>query len=136
MSGSIIPTLRYRNAHGAIALLRDALGFDVVMVVEGEGTIVEHAQLTHGSGMVMVSSIRDTEFARAADGGRDPAGAGNTYIVVEDPYAHAQHARAHGATIIMEPEEQDYGGSAYVAKDFEGNIWSFGSYDPWAAPPD
>ncbi len=135
MPGTIIPNLRYRDAHKAIAFLRDALGFEVVMVVEGEGTIVEHAQLTHGSGMVMVSSIRDTEFARAADGERDPAGAGNTYIVVEDPYAHAQHARDHDAVIIMEPEEQDYGGAVYVTKDFEGNIWSFGSYDPWASPP-
>ena len=54
--------------------------------------------------------------------------------MVADPFAHAEIARAHGAVIIMEPEEQDYGGAAYVAKDAEGNTWSFGSYDPWATP--
>jgi uncharacterized glyoxalase superfamily protein PhnB len=135
MSGTIIPTIGYRDAHRAIAFLRDALGFEVVMVVEGEGTIVEHAQLTHGTGMIMVSSYRDTEFAQAVDEGREPTGAGSVYIVVADPYAHAEHARFHGAEIVMEPEEQDYGGAAYVAKDFEGNTWSFGSYDPWTPPP-
>ncbi len=134
MSGTIIPTIRYRDARAAIDLLQQAFGFELHMLVEGEGQIIEHAQLTHGSGMVMVSSIQDTEFARLADEGRDPAGRGSTYIVVADPYAHAATARDSGAKIIMEPEEQDYGGGAYVALDPEGNIWSFGSYDPWAEP--
>ncbi|MGH6622275.1 MAG: VOC family protein, partial [Alphaproteobacteria bacterium] len=26
----------------------------------------------------------------------------------------------------------DYGGRLYVCRDPEGNVWSFGSYDPWA----
>ncbi len=136
MAGSIIPTLRYRDAHRALAFMQEALGFDLAMLVEGQGSTVEHAQLVHGTGMVMVSTIQDTEFARAVDEGRDPAGRGMVYIVVDDPYAHAQTARAHGAEILMEPEEQDYGGAAYVARDFEGNVWSFGSYDPWAALAD
>lgn len=48
MSGSIIPTLRYRDAHAAIAFPEEALGFEPLLVVEGDGGIVEHAQLTHG----------------------------------------------------------------------------------------
>lgn len=37
-----------------------------------------------------------------------------------------------GAEIVMEPEPQEYGGELYTCRDFEGFIWSFGSYDPWA----
>ena len=34
----------------------------------------------------------------------------------------------------MEPADQDYGGRLYAARDPEGQLWNFGSYDPWAAP--
>lgn len=131
MSASIIPTLRYRDAPAAIEYLQNVLGFDAVMVIEGERGIIEHSQLRHGSGMVMVSSIRDSDFEKAIDDGRDPTGSGSIYVVVDDPYAHADKARSFGANIVMEPEEQDYGGAAYTLKDHEGNVWSFGSYNPW-----
>jgi hypothetical protein len=32
----------------------------------------------------------------------------------------------------MEPEDKPYGGRGYAARDPEGHVWSFGSYDPWA----
>lgn len=131
MSSTVIPTLRYRDAQAAIEYLQNVLGFEALLVVEGDGDIIEHAQLRHGTGMVMLSSIRDSEFERAVDDGRDPAGAAATYIVVEDPYSHADKARSFGAHIVMEPEEQDYGGAVYTLKDHEGNVWSFGSYNPW-----
>ena len=131
MSSTIIPTLRYRDAQAAIEYLQNVLGFEAMLVVDGEGDFIEHAQLRHGTGMVMVSSIRDNEFQRLADEGRDPTGTGAVYIVVDDPHAHADKARSFGANIIMEPEEQDYGGAAYSLKDHEGNVWLFGSYDPW-----
>lgn len=54
------------------------------------------------------------------------------YVIVADVGAHAQQARAAGAEIVREPEEQDYGGSSYTARDPEGNVWSFGDYNPWA----
>jgi uncharacterized glyoxalase superfamily protein PhnB len=28
--------------------------------------------------------------------------------------------------------DQDYGGRGYSCRDPEGNVWSFGSYDPFA----
>ncbi len=131
MSGSIIPTLRYRDAKAAIEFLEDALGFEALMVIEGDGGIIEHSQLRHGTGMVMVSSLRNSEWEQLIDDGEDPAGRGATYVVVDDPYKHAEHARTGGAEILVEPEEQDYGGAVYTLRDPEGNIWSFGSYDPW-----
>jgi uncharacterized glyoxalase superfamily protein PhnB len=44
----------------------------------------------------------------------------------EDIDAHCAHARAAGASILMEPETQFYGDRTYRAKDPEGHIWTFG----------
>lgn len=131
MSSTVIPTLRYHDAQAAIEYLQNVLGFEATMVVEGEGDIIEHAQLRHGTGMVMLGSIRDSEWSEAVDGDGDPSGNGATYVIVDDVHAHAERARSYGANIVMEPEEQSYGGANYALKDHEGNVWSFGSYNPW-----
>lgn len=128
MSSTVIPTLRYRDAPGAIEFLTTAFGFEARMVIEGEAGTVDHAQLVLGTGMIMLGSQRDDEYGRLLD---DTA-VSSVYVVVTDVSAHAEQARQAGATILMDPEEQDYGGSNYIARDLEGNIWSFGSYDPWA----
>ena len=124
----VIPTLRYRDAPAAIAFLTNAFGFEARMVVEGEGGAIDHAQLVLGGGMIMLGSQRDNEYGRLLD--RDSIT--SIYVVVTDVAAHAEQARSAGAEIVMEPAEEDYGGSNYTARDPEGNIWSFGSYDPWA----
>ncbi|MDE2640756.1 MAG: VOC family protein, partial [Chloroflexota bacterium] len=56
------------------------------------------------------------------------------YVIVPDVDAHCARARAAGAEVVMEPADQDYGGRLYAARDPEGQLWNFGSYDPWAAP--
>jgi uncharacterized glyoxalase superfamily protein PhnB len=38
-----------------------------------------------------------------------------------------------GATVVRELEEMDYGSREYSVRDPEGNLWSFGTYDPFAA---
>jgi uncharacterized glyoxalase superfamily protein PhnB len=42
-----------------------------------------------------------------------------------------RHTGAPGAEITRAPRTQDYGGD-YTCKDSEGNVWTFGTYDPWA----
>ena len=137
MRHEIIPNLRYADAPGAIDFLCEAFGFErkVVHLSEQDASVVQHAQLVWADRMVMVYSLNDTEYARAA-GMRTAAEAGGPtvglYLIVEDVDAHAERARAAGASIILEPRDQDYGGRGYSARDPEGNVWSFGSYDPWA----
>ncbi|MBT8192590.1 MAG: VOC family protein [Acidimicrobiia bacterium] len=123
--------MRYADARSAIEFLRTAFGFEAAMVVEGEGGLIDHAQLVHETGMVMLGSARDDEFGRLVGGSASPFKA-SVYVVVDDVASHAERARGAGAEIIMEPADEDYGGSNYTARDPEGNIWSFGSYDPWA----
>lgn len=137
MASTIIPTLRYQDAPAAIDFLVEAFGF-TVHARHQEGDVVEHAQLVLGDGMVMLGSVRrgsDREFDRLVTTAKEAGAPTSTpYVVVDDVAAHAQRARAAGAEIVMEPEEQDYGGSNYTARDPEGNLWSFGSYDPWEDP--
>jgi uncharacterized glyoxalase superfamily protein PhnB len=39
--------------------------------------------------------------------------------------AHCARARAAGAVVVREPEDQFYGDRVYSAKDPEGHVWSF-----------
>ena len=41
-------------------------------------------------------------------------------------------AKAAGAKMVLDIQDQDYGGRGYTCKDLEGYVWSFGDYDPWA----
>jgi uncharacterized glyoxalase superfamily protein PhnB len=43
-----------------------------------------------------------------------------------------ERAKGAGATIQMELTDQEYGSREFIALDPEGNIWSFGTYDPFA----
>ncbi len=131
MSSTVIPTLRYRDARRAVAFLEEAFGFESNMVVEGDGNSVEHAQMTHGNGMIMFGSDRESEYGEhvSADG---TAGGGLYVVISSDVDAHMERARAAGATVVIEPRDEDYGGRDYTCTDFEGNVWTFGTYDPWA----
>ncbi|WP_426661177.1 VOC family protein [Rhodanobacter aciditrophus] len=130
---TLIPCLRYRDAHAMIDWLCRAFGFAKHAVHDDDTGGVAHAQLVHGHGMLMLGSVRDDAFGRHmvqpdAIGGRHTQ---CTYVVVDDCKAHHDRARAAGAVIVDDYEEKDYGGAGYSCLDPEGHLWSFGSYDPW-----
>jgi uncharacterized glyoxalase superfamily protein PhnB len=132
----VCPTLLYDDAKAAIATLKDAFGFREVAVYEGDDGRVLHAELAFGSGVVMLGSKgREGVFAKVMA----QAGPSGCYVVVPGgPSAiDAHHARAaeHGVEILMPPTDQDYGSRDYMARDAEGNVWSFGTYEP-ALPAD
>jgi len=131
---TIVPSLRYRNALAAIDWLIQAFGFEKQAVYLGpDSTTVMHAQLTFGNGMVMLGSMKDTEYGKLLVRPRAAGGVTmGVYVIVEDPDAHFARAKAAGAEITREPVTQDYGGRDYTCKDPEGHVWTFGSYDPWA----
>jgi len=132
MPSSLIPSFFYRDAPRAIDWLCDAFGLERHLVVEGEGGRIDHAELTCGTGMLMLGSAREEGYGEfittVAEAGKATCG---VYLVLADVDAHAARARAAGAEILREPEDQPYGGRLYSCRDLEGNVWSFGSYDPW-----
>ncbi|MEU9337581.1 VOC family protein [Streptomyces sp. NPDC048290] len=124
---SIYPTLLYADAKAAVRQLTEALGFTELALYEGEDGVVTHAELVQGNGAVMVGSKgRGGAFDTAMKG----AGPVGVYVVVDDVDTHHQWAVDHGVEILMPPTDQDYGARDYLARDIEGNIWSFGSYAP------
>jgi uncharacterized glyoxalase superfamily protein PhnB len=131
---TVIPALQYKDAPAAIDFLCRAFGFEKKAVYEGKNGTIEHAELTLGNGMIMLGSVKDTEYGRLLVRPREAGGVTmSVYALVEDPDAHCARAKAAGAEITREPVTQDYGGRDYTCRDPEGNVWSFGTYDPWAA---
>ncbi|MEV7253052.1 VOC family protein [Streptomyces cyaneofuscatus] len=125
---TIYPTVLYDDAKAAIRTLTEGLGFTEEAVYEGENGGVVHAELSCGNGRVMLGSKGgDGAFARAGAG---PAG---VYVVVDEVDEHFARARDFGVEILMEPTDQDYGSRDYMARDAEGNVWSFGTYAPGSA---
>jgi uncharacterized glyoxalase superfamily protein PhnB len=136
-----IPCLRYDDAPAAIDFLCRAFGFErhALYPDEKDPSVIIHAQLKVGSGLIMLGSARpspDQHLYRW----RTPAEAGGVTMCVSlfvpDPDAHFARAEAGGADIIKPPyDNQGYPGRSYDARDPEGNVWNFGSYDPWADIP-
>ena len=135
MSSTVVPTLRYRDAHRMIGWLCEVFGFARHAVYEdGQGGIA-HAQLTLGSGMIMLGSARDDEFGRLQS---TPAALGGTtqspYLVVSNADEVYRRAKAAGAEIVIGIKDEDYGGRGFSCRDPEGHLWNVGSYDPWQTP--
>jgi uncharacterized glyoxalase superfamily protein PhnB len=121
---TIYPTLTYDDAGKAIDFLVDAFGFERHAVYGGDNGQIRHAELKLGNGLVMLGSARDGIEATRGRGGA-------IYTVVERPDAHAQRARAAGAELTNELHDTDYGSREYSARDPEGNVWHFGTYQPF-----
>lgn len=124
---SIYPTLLYADAKAAIKQLTEVFGFTQSSVYEGEDGMVMHAELVQGNGAVMLGSKGRGGLFDAA---MKEAGTTGVYVVVDDVDAHHRRAVEHGAEILMPPTDQDYGSRDYMARDAEGNVWSFGTYAP------
>ena len=132
MNPNIFPTLRYRDANAAIDWLKDVFGFEEKAVYRGDDGVVHHAELRLGTGMIMLGQHRPDGWfgSKEPDAESSPTG---IYVVLGDVDGHYARARDKGADIFREPVDQDYGSREYSARDLEGNRWSFGTYDPYAA---
>jgi uncharacterized glyoxalase superfamily protein PhnB len=125
-----LPTLRYRDANAALDWLQRAFGFEEKEAHRDDEGVVHHAELRLDGGMVMVGEQRDGGHL----GGHEPDPLASTlgiYVAIEDPDAHYAQAKAAQASIVRELVETEYGSREYSARDVEGNLWSFGTYDPY-----
>lgn len=127
-SSNLYPCLTYDDAPAAIAWLCRAFGFHKRMVVPAPDGGVAHSELSLGDGVIMVSSPK-AEFGNVSP--RALAGLhGGLCVYVPNPDAHCATARAAGAVITREPQDEHYGARGYMAKDLEGHSWYFGTYVP------
>ncbi len=130
MTQTIFPALRYRDANAALEWLQRAFGAEEKAVYRGEDGVVHHAELRLGDGIVMFGQHNDQGWF----GGAPPNPLASTvsiYVVIADPDAHYQRAKEAGAEVVRALADQPYGSREYSARDLEGNMWSFGTYDPY-----
>lgn len=132
---NIFPVLRYRDAQAALEWLGQAFAAEERAVHRDAAGVIHHAELGLGAGLVMLAQIRDDGYL----GGAAPnalASPGGVYVVVPDPDALHDRAVSAGARIVRELVDTDYGSREFSARDLEGNLWSFGTYDPYAYGPE
>lgn len=130
---TIMPALRYRDAHAAIEWLCNVLGCSRKAVYDGPDGTVGHAELVLGKGMIMLGSHKDDAYGK---GFKSPAELGgvetrSAYVVVADADAVWARAQAAGATVVRPIQDTEYGSREFTIKDPEGHSWSVGTYDPW-----
>jgi uncharacterized glyoxalase superfamily protein PhnB len=113
---TVVPVLVYPDVREAVAWLGVAFGF-VERVRIGED---HRSQLSVGDGAVIVGDVRRDR--------RPPRPGEVTHSVlvrVADARAHCERAREHGAQILMEPTDFEYGERQYTAEDPAGHQWTF-----------
>ena len=124
---TIFPLLRYTDARAAIRWLCAAFGFRERFSVPETGEFVRHAQLTLGTNLIMLGSVRD-------DGVQSPQTLGASTqalcVYVPDVDQHFERARSAGAEITTPPQDTDFGAREYHVRDPEGHMWTFGNYLP------
>ena len=126
-SATVIPVLIYPDVRAAVDWLCTAFGF-AERVQIGED---HRSQLSFGEGAVIIGDVRHDR--------RPPSQGEVTHSVmvrVDDASAHCEHARAHGAKILEEPTDFEYGERQYSAEDPVGHQWTFSETRADVAPED
>ena len=119
----IVPMLAYADAPAALEFLCQAFGFEVRFRMDMPDGSVGHAELGYGDDVIMLASAwREGGMASPRE---LPGVHSQVYRRVDDVDAHWARARAGGATLVGEPEDQPYGERTYRALDPEGHRWIF-----------
>jgi len=84
----------------------------------------------------MLGSVTDTPYGRFIKHPDEIGGAEtqSAYVIVTDADVVYVRAKAAGAQIVLDIQDEDYGGRGFSCRDLEGRLWNFGTYDPWAEP--
>jgi uncharacterized glyoxalase superfamily protein PhnB len=115
-SDTVIPVLVYPDVREAVEWLTKAFGFEERVQI-GES---HRSQMRFGEGAVIVADVRHDQ--------KPPRAGEVTHLVmvrIDDARAHCDCAREHGARILMEPTDFEYGERQYTAEDPAGHRWTF-----------
>jgi uncharacterized glyoxalase superfamily protein PhnB len=124
------PAVFYKDPLAALKFLEAAFGFEVgVLVTDAEGRLA-HSEMSFQGGALSVGGEWEGAIVGPARM-RSPAtveGINTQFIRVhlaDRIEEHCERARAAGARIVAEPEDQFYGSRVYRALDPEGHVWNF-----------
>ncbi|HJR93813.1 MAG TPA: VOC family protein [Gaiellaceae bacterium] len=123
-----IAFLSYDDANAAVDWLEQAFGFERSSVHQANGKIA-HAELRFGDSMIMLGAAFENDWDMRTPGELGGVNQG-VYVIVDDIDAQYERARGAKAEIVRPLADTDYGSREFMARDPEGNIWSFGTYVP------
>jgi uncharacterized glyoxalase superfamily protein PhnB len=114
---SVIPVLVYPDVRAAVTWLSEAFGFQERVRIGAD----HRSQLQIGAdGAVIVADVR---------GEQQPPQAGIvTHLMkvrVDAVDAQLERARRHGARVLQEPTEYEYGERECTVEDLAGHRWQF-----------
>jgi uncharacterized glyoxalase superfamily protein PhnB len=116
-AATVIPVLVYPDVRAAVQWLSDAFGFQERVRIGEE----HRSQLQIGlDGAVIVADVRGEQ--------RPPQAGLVTHLVkvrVEAVDAQLEHARRHGARVLQELTEYEYGERECTVEDLAGHRWQF-----------
>lgn len=131
----VIPMLSYEDVGGAADWITQAFGFEERERFADDDGTVTHVTLTLDGGTVFLGypsphyrgPKRHAKNCEAARRWREtPYIVDGVMVNVDDVDAHFEQARAAGATILSEPEDNAaIGERRYRAEDLEGHRWMF-----------
>jgi uncharacterized glyoxalase superfamily protein PhnB len=117
----ITPYLLYEDPVAALDWLSRAFGFEETLRYTGDDGSVSHAEMWLGDGAIYLGGPGG-DYKSPKRLGQETVG---LYVLVDDVDAHYTHAKAAGAEIKQELEDQVYGDRRYTATDPEGHVWFF-----------
>jgi uncharacterized glyoxalase superfamily protein PhnB len=130
---AVTPMLDYADGPAAMDWLAAAFGFtERTRLLDDEGRVM-HGEMLAGGGVIMVGSAidgyegprRHSEHCPTTRAWlRTPYVVDGLLVRVPDVDTHFARAKAAGARILSEPEDQPYG-RLYRVEDLEGHRWMF-----------
>jgi uncharacterized glyoxalase superfamily protein PhnB len=126
---TITPVLRYRDVGVASRWLCEAFGFQEHNRAQELDGHVKYVSLRLGDSFVLVRPITNSVLDNLMVQPEAVGGASTQicYLTIADATDHCAHAKAAGATIELEPQDDGLGGRFYTCRDLEGHLWSFGT---------
>ena len=130
---AVVPMLSYENGVAALEWLHRAFGFrEIARYIDPDGRL-SHGEMKAGDGLIMLATPtpeyqgpkRHREVCtQAARWSTVPWIIDGVLVYVDDVGRHCARAKAAGATILSEIEN-DPPGRRYRAEDLEGHRWFF-----------
>ena len=120
------PTFTFHDADKMTQWLQ-TIGFTPLRIIrsDGDSNAVVHAELLWPAGGGIMYGQHSPDMT--LDGS---PGHASTYLVTEDVADVLQSAVDSGAEMVENVVEKDYGGQSATVRDAEGNLWTFGQYQP------
>ncbi len=121
------PAVYYQDPKAAVAWLERAFGFGTTAAIEGPGgnlTMSHYELALEGRGRIMVGG-EWTATVRSPDSVEGINTQTVQVLLTHDLDAHCERARAAGAIIVAEPQDEPYGDRVYRVADPEGHVWTF-----------